>query len=100
MKIAIAFYLGIILQTGVMAQAVTADALMGLWLTGNGKAAVQIYKEGTKYNGKITWLKNPLNEEGKPRTDKNNPDKNKQGAALMGLNLLKDFIFEGDSKWE
>lgn len=74
------------------------DAILGTWLTGSGKGKVQIYKSGNKYYGKIVWLKNPTYEDGKPKVDKNNPDKSKQSIPLMGLNMLAGFVFE-DSKW-
>lgn len=84
----------------IFAQTFTTDAIIGTWLTGTQKAAVTVYKEGGKYFGKISWLKTPLNEEGKPKLDKNNPDDKKKAAPLMGLNLLKDFTFNGTDKWE
>ncbi|HXB41447.1 MAG TPA: DUF2147 domain-containing protein [Bacteroidia bacterium] len=80
-------------------QTFNTDAILGMWLTGTGKAAVTIYKDGNKYFGKITWLKNPL-DEGKPRIDKNNPDEKKKTDPLMGANILKEFIFAGGDKWE
>lgn len=81
------------------AQKPDADVIVGTWLTASGKAKVQIYKEGTKYNGKIVWLKNPTYEDGKPKVDKHNPDKSKQNMPLMGLNMLKGFVFDED-EWE
>ena len=80
------------------AQKNNGDAIIGNWLTGNQKAVVQIYKEGGKYFGKIIWLKIPTYEDGKPKVDKHNPDKTKQTTPVMGLNLLKDFVFDVD-KW-
>jgi len=80
-------------------QTVSADAVLGTWLTASGKAKVQIYKEGDKYNGKIVWLKNPTYEDGKIKVDKNNPDKTKQFVPLLGLNMLKGFEFD-DGEWE
>ena len=80
-------------------QTVTADMVIGTWLTENGKAKVQIYKEGTKYNGKIVWLKDPNYDNGDPKVDKNNSDKTKQSVRILGLNLLKGFVFDED-QWE
>ena len=48
-----------------------------------------------KYYGKIVWLKEPNNAQGKPRTDINNPKKERQNDALMGLQLLKNFEKDG-----
>jgi len=81
------------------AQAPGPDALLGTWLTASGKAKVQIYNEGKKYNGKIVWLLNPTYEDGKVKVDKNNPDKAKQAVPLLGLNMLKGFEFD-DDEWE
>ncbi len=77
----------------VRSQTAGGDAIMGSWLTASGKAIVQIYKEGDKYNGKIVWLKNPTYEDGKPKVDKNNPDQSKRSNPLIGLNLLKGFVY-------
>lgn len=89
----------VFLNTCFFAQTVSADAVLGTWLTASGKAKVEIYKEGNKYNGKIVWLKNPTYEDGKPKVDKNNPDKSKQMVPLLGLNMLKGFVFD-DGEWE
>ncbi len=82
----------------MFAQTVSADAILGTWLTGSGKGKVQIYKEGNKYNGKIVWLKEPNREDGTAKLDKNNSDKSLQTRPIMGLNMLKGFIFDED-KW-
>jgi uncharacterized protein (DUF2147 family) len=83
----------------IFSQKVNSDDVVGIWLTASGKAKVQIYKEGSKYNGKIVWLKNPTYEDGKIKTDKNNSEKAKQSVPLMGLNMLQGFVFDED-EWE
>ncbi len=77
---------------------VSKDAIIGTWLTASGTAKVQISREGDKYNGKIAWLKNPLDENGKPKVDKNNPDKNQKSTPILGLKMLKDFVYD-DGEW-
>jgi uncharacterized protein (DUF2147 family) len=89
----------ILFSISAFSQTVGADAVIGTWLTASGKAKVQIYKEGNTYNGKIVWLKNPTYENGTVKTDKNNSDKAKQSTPLMGLNMLKGFVFD-DDEWE
>ncbi|MCD6066436.1 MAG: hypothetical protein K0S33_1262 [Bacteroidetes bacterium] len=83
----------------VKAQTITENMIIGTWLTDGGKAKVQIYKSGERYNGKIVWLKTPNYEDGTPKIDKNNPDKNRQKDPILGLNLLKGFVFDED-QWE
>ena len=82
------------------AQAQNADAILGRWLSGNGKAHIEIFKDRGKYFGKLVWLKEPMNTEGKPKVDKNNPEPTMQDRPLMGLVNLWDFTFDGDDEYE
>jgi len=84
------------LVAGNTAQAQNADAVLGQWLTGSGKAHVKIYKENGKYFGKIVWLKTPLNEQGKPKVDKNNPEDRLKDRPLMELVNLWNFTYDAD----
>lgn len=99
MKRAIFLCLFLIL-TVLICWAYKADDLLGNWYTENGKSIITIYKCGAKYCGKITWLRNPYDENGKKQSDDNNPNQNLRGRPLMGINLLKDFVNVGDGKWE
>lgn len=75
------------------------DAVLGGWINGDDDAKVEIYKSGNKYYGKITWLRNPNEDNGTPKVDDENPDKSKQSQPIMGLVILKDFVFE-DGYWK
>jgi uncharacterized protein (DUF2147 family) len=77
-----------------------ADDIIGIWETGNGKARVKITKVGNYYFGRIVWLKEPLNEEGKPKVDKNNEDETKRSKPLLGLQLVGGFEWKGDNLWD
>lgn len=81
------------------AQTLKGDEIQGTWLTGNGKAKVFIYKKDNKFYGKFVWLKEPLYPDGKAKMDKNNPDVNKRTTPIMGMDMLKGFVFNKD-KWE
>ena len=77
-----------------------ADRVMGVWMESTGKAKVKISKIGNKYFGKIVWLKEPIDPETKkPKTDKNNPNKDLRGVKLKGLRIFKDFVYAGDDLW-
>jgi uncharacterized protein (DUF2147 family) len=79
---------------------IKADDILGVWMTsGKEPAKIQIYKSGEKYYGKIIWLKNPT-ENGKQRTDANNPDKAKRNNPIVGLIILTGFKFDGDDEWK
>lgn len=77
------------------------DRLKGIWETSSGKARVKIEKIGTKYYGKIVWLKVPIDPETKkPKVDKNNPDESMRTKPLRGYRILKDFVYKGKNTWE
>lgn len=77
-----------------------ADKIIGKWLVGSGKAHIQIYKYGEKYAGKIVWLRDPLNEKGEPKMDKNNPDPAKRTNKLMGNVNMLGFEYAGNKTWK
>ena len=77
------------------------DLIVGNWKPSNGRSVVSIYKgkadngeDPDKYYGKIVWLKEPNDENGKPRTDINNDDDELKKKALKGLVIIKDMEFE------
>lgn len=75
------------------------DAILGKWLTENGKSIVDVYHCGDSYCGKIIWLKEPLNKEGKPKMDIHNPDKSLRKRPVVGLEILKHLKFKGPNNW-
>jgi len=74
-----------------------ADAILGSWANSNGQDHILIYKRGDKFFGKLDWIKFPNDENGKPKTDKNNPDPALRSRPDLGLELLKGFTFDGDN---
>ncbi len=77
-----------------------ADDIVGVWETGSGKAHVKIDKVGNYYFGRIVWLKEPLNPEGKPKLDKNNEDASKRNKPIMGLQLVGGFEWKNNNLWD
>ena len=71
-----------------------ADRVVGIWLTGEKNSQVEIYKTSAgTYEGKLVWLNEPLDENGRPKTDKDNPDRSLRSRPLKGIVLLKDFNY-------
>jgi uncharacterized protein (DUF2147 family) len=75
------------------------DAIVGSWKTGDGTGIIQIFKNGDKYQGKITWLKEPTDENGKPKTDKNHPDEKNHARPVLGLVNMWGFKHNGEKEW-
>jgi uncharacterized protein (DUF2147 family) len=97
-KISVTLLMAISFFITVSAQ--KADAILGSWVNPSGQDHILIYKKGNKYYGKLDWIKVPNDETGKPKTDKNNPDPVLKSRPDLGLELLKDFIFNGDDVYE
>jgi len=77
------------------------DKVIGKWLTNDKKAHIEIYKcDGKKYCGKIVWLAEPKDENGKEKTDVHNPDKELAKRKLMNLALLTGFEYDSDGEYE
>jgi uncharacterized protein (DUF2147 family) len=102
MKIGIHFILfvfSMFVSQNLFSQA-DGDNLIGLWEPSNGKARVKIEKIGTKYFGKIIWLREPIDPVTKAaKMDKNNPDEKMRTVPLKGYRMLKDFTFKGKGEW-
>ena len=80
----------------VQAQEVKGDDILGVWLNEDKDAHVEIYKEGDIYFGKIIWLDEPNEENGEPKLDDENEDESLKSRPVMGLLLLRDFVFDED----
>ncbi len=77
------------------------DKLVGVWQPSDGRSMIKIDKIGSKYFGRVVWLKEPNDENGKPRTDINNPDEKLRETPLKGYRMLKDFVWNEEEKlWE
>jgi len=75
-----------------------SSAIVGVWLTAEGKARIQIEKSGDVYSGKIIWLKEP-DEDGKPKVDKKNPDEHLRTRPIIGLEIVYGFRYDDDNEW-
>ena len=97
-------------MTGIVSRVVVAAALMhaataafaedilGLWDTGESR--VEIYACGDLLCGRIAELDEPLDKEGKPKLDVNNPDESLQSRPILGMDLIAGFVRAGKKKWD
>ncbi len=94
-------FLIIVLSIGVNCViAQNKEALLGKWLTTSGDAQILIYPNGSKFSGRIVWLKKPNDNTGKPETDDKNPDPNQAKKPVIGLEMLKGFTYTDEGVWE
>ena len=91
-------FLVVLLLFALQAFAQTKDDVLGKWLNPTGEGQIEIYKKGDKYFGKLVWIKDPTDENGKPKKDEKNPNESLRSKPILGLEILKNFVFD-DGKW-
>ena len=96
-----AFLLLSFLGLKTIAQKPKPGDIIGIWFNEEKTSKVQIYQSGNLFFAKVVWLKEPLDKvSGKPRVDNLNPDVKLRNTPLLGLIVLKKFVFDGDDEWE
>jgi len=92
------FIVSLLAIFGVASYAQDENKVAGVWLTQDGDSKVTITKDAKgKFNGEITWLKEPL-KDGKPKVDDKNPDPKLQSRPTLGLRLLTGFEYNKSNK--
>ncbi len=94
------FLLSLLVLFGAASFAQDENKVVGVWLTQDGDSKVTVSRDTKgKFNGQITWLKEPM-KDGKPKVDYNNPDPKLQSRPTMGLKLLEGFVYDkDDNEW-
>ena len=89
-----------LLLTGLLAaSAASAADPRGSWLTEGGKSKIRIADCGGALCGTIEWLREPNDETGKPKTDKNNADAGMRTRPVMGVPIVLSMKPSGADKW-
>jgi uncharacterized protein (DUF2147 family) len=94
MKVTLFFIFAFVALSGVAQK----HPIEKTWYNAEKTSKIRIYKATDgKYYGKIVWLKNPTDKNGKQLTDKENPDVKKQSNPLMELLILSGFSLTNDT---
>lgn len=93
--------LSILLLTVSLVFAGGNEKILGKWYTADNKGIVEIYEcNGGELCGKITWLAEPNEEDGTPKTNINHPDESRHNEPIIGLKILSGFEKDGENEWE
>jgi uncharacterized protein (DUF2147 family) len=84
---------------GISSHAMADGGASGVWVMENGKVTVRIAACGANLCGTIVGLAKPLNKQGKPKVDKNNPDPALRNRPVIGLTILSNMEPKSDDKW-
>ena len=72
--------------------------ILGLWHTQIKDAKIRIYIKNDKYYGKVVWLAEPSDAEGKVIKDEKNPDKALRSSPIMGMDIITKMTYK-DGEW-
>lgn len=90
MKFTFLITLSLFLTASVFSQ---EEAIKSVWFNAEKTSKIKIFKATNgKYYGKIEWSKTP------DKKDVNNPDPKKQAEPVVGLLIIKDFIYDANKK--
>jgi uncharacterized protein (DUF2147 family) len=102
----VGIFLLLILAAAGTSFAASGDDILGVWNNEEKDGKIEIFKCNDKYCGKIVWAKEPNypagsteGTPGAPRLDNHNPAPEKRSRPILGLQIVNDFIFAGDTVW-
>lgn len=75
-----------------------ASKIFGTWLTQIEDAKIEIYQQQDKFFGKVVWIAEPNDDEGKPKTDEYNPNPNLTNRPILGIDILVNFTYK-NGEW-
>lgn len=76
-----------------------SDRIIGVWLTSDKDAKIEIYQKDSRFYGKMIWLTPNVDGNGKPLTDSENPDPTKRNRKLEGIEIISNLAY-ADGKWK
>lgn len=78
-----------------------ADAILGEWIAPDKDGKFNIYKSGGKYYGKVIWMKDAYDNNGKLKLDVKNPNPALRSQPIVGSDSFLAFTYNtGEQKWE
>jgi uncharacterized protein (DUF2147 family) len=99
MKIMSAGLLSAVVSVTAAAAAHASSDVVGVWRMANGKVTVRLAPCGGKLCGTVIGLKRPLDKNGKPKLDKENPDAALRKRPVIGLTILSNMTANGEGRW-
>lgn len=72
----------------------------GEWYNAEKDAIITIFEDNNTLSGKITWMLNPNDENGNPKKDPLNPNKDLRDRARLGMVMMTKFAYQKDNVWD
>ncbi len=85
---------------GVAGAAHASEDVTGVWRMENGKVTVKVDYCGDALCGRVVALKKPIDDLGRPRLDKENPNPALRNRPVIGLTILNGLKPDGENRWK
>lgn len=72
----------------------------GIWVDHTGRGAIEILPCNNQLCGRIVWLKQPLDKQGRPLVDGLNEDRAKRTRPICGLQVIGGLKQTGRGVWD
>lgn len=93
MKLAILFYILPLFHIIPPGEANDANDLVGIYYTSDKTGQIEIYIKNGKYFGRVLQGENI-------KQDIHNPDPSLRNRTTLGIDILKNFVFDGTYNWK
>lgn len=91
---------GMLMSSGLAWAQQPTNSPMGWWLDQTGKAGIFISRCDNDLCGRIVWLRQPHDAQGKPVLDIHNETASVRGQKVCGLLMLGGFVADGPDAWK
>ena len=89
-----------LIVSSVFSFAQTNADIVGQWYNVEEDVMITLFEEGQTVSGKITWMKFPNDENGKPKTDLLNPDESLRTRVRVGMIMMSGFSHIEGKVWD
>ncbi|AII54023.1 DUF2147 domain-containing protein [Hymenobacter sp. APR13] len=74
---------------------------LGVWADDSGDSHIELYRCGEQLCGRLVWLRNPADANGKPRLDVKHPSPERHTQPLLSLTVLQNLRYNAETdRWE
>ena len=94
-KLVILILLGVYAVSGFAQE---ADKIVGIWWNDEKTTKIEVKKVDGKYIGTIVYMIPEKYENGQPPKDDENPDPALRTRSIVGLQILKGFVYDAKKK--
>ncbi len=86
---------------GLCAYSQNNQSVVGDWYNAEKDAVINIFEaEDQTLSGKIVWMLNPNDENGDPKTDPLNPEKDLRKRSRLGMVMMHNLTYVDNNVWD